>query len=101
MTSLIQPRDSSVKIREDRALCTSDFSDMTPLRGGNVAFATLDGRPSAFHYEDSKELQQWVTATDIMISLKQLNTFGDEIFGDHKVFSLVVAKWNVYPNSDN
>ena len=85
MISLIQPRDSSVKIREDRALCTSDFSDMTPLRGGNVAFSTLDGRPSAFHYEDSAELQQWVTATDIRISLKRLNTFGDEIFGDHKV----------------
>ena len=84
MTSLIQRQDSD-KIREDRALCTSDFSDMTPLRGGNVAFSTLDGRPSAFHYDDSRELQQWVTATDIRISLKRLNTFGDEIFGDLKV----------------
>ena len=32
------------------------------------------------------------------------SVYGDSlllIFGDHKVFSLVVAKWDAYPNSDN
>ena len=38
---------------EDRALCTSDFSDMTPLTAANVAFSTLEGRPSAFNFEYS------------------------------------------------
>ncbi|GBM60023.1 Laminin subunit gamma-1, partial [Araneus ventricosus] len=32
---------------ETRALCTSEFSDISPLTGGNVAFSTLEGRPSA------------------------------------------------------
>lgn len=29
--------------------------------------------------------QNWVTATDIRISLNRLNTFGDEVFGDPEV----------------
>lgn len=29
--------------------------------------------------------QNWVTATDIRISLDRLNTFGDEVFGDPQV----------------
>lgn len=84
-TFITQPRDGKRKIEEDRPLCTSEFSDMTPLTGANVAFSTLDGRPSAFNFDFSPELQSWVSATDIRISLKSLNTFGDEIFGDHKV----------------
>ena len=70
---------------ETRPLCTSEFSDISPLTGGNVAFSTLEGRPSAYNFENSKELQEWVTATDIRITLDRLNTFGDEVFGDEKV----------------
>ena len=83
-SSIIQNRDTK-KLREDVALCTSEFSEATPLTGANVAFSTLDGRPSAYNFEYSPELQSWVSATDIRISLKRLNTFGDEIFGDFKV----------------
>ncbi len=77
--SIIQPRDGKTKVNEDRALCTSEYSDMTPLSGANVAFSTLEGRPSAFNFEYSPELQNWVSATDIKISLQRLNTFGDEV----------------------
>ena len=69
-TSIIQPteeddRYSTRKLGEDRALCTSEFSDISPLTGGNVAFATLDGRPGAFNFDNNRELQHWVSATDI------------------------------------
>lgn len=30
-------------------------------------------------------LQEWVTATEIMITLDRINTFGDEVFGDSHV----------------
>lgn len=30
-------------------------------------------------------LQDWVTVTDLLISLNRLNTFGDDIFKDPKV----------------
>ncbi|KAL1516830.1 hypothetical protein ABEB36_000679 [Hypothenemus hampei] len=70
---------------EARALCTSEYSDISPLRGGNVAFGTLEGRPSAYNFDTSPELQEWVTATELQITLDRLNTFGDEVFGDQQV----------------
>lgn len=42
---------------EQRALCTSEYSDISPLRNGNIAFATLEGRPSAYNFDHSPELQ--------------------------------------------
>ncbi|KAM4556041.1 laminin subunit gamma-1 [Fundulus diaphanus] len=70
---------------EQEALCTDDFSDISPLTGGNVAFSTLEGRPSAYNFDHSPVLQDWVTATDIRVTLNRLNTFGDEVFNDPKV----------------
>lgn len=70
---------------ERTALCTDEFSDISPLTGGNVAFSTLEGRPSAYNFDQSAVLQDWVTATDLLISLDRLNTFGDEFFKDTKV----------------
>lgn len=42
---------------ESRALCTSEYSDISPLQNGNVAFSSLEGRPSAINFEHSVELQ--------------------------------------------
>uniref|UniRef100_A0A8B9L850 Laminin subunit gamma-3 n=1 Tax=Astyanax mexicanus TaxID=7994 RepID=A0A8B9L850_ASTMX len=70
---------------ERTAVCTDEFSDISPLTGGNVAFSTLEGKPSAYNFDQSPALQEWVTATDLLISLNRLNTFGDEFFKDAKV----------------
>ncbi|KAB5579854.1 hypothetical protein PHYPO_G00199730 [Pangasianodon hypophthalmus] len=70
---------------EQQALCTDEFSDISPLTAGNVAFSTLEGRPSAYNFDNSLVLQDWVTATDIRVTLNRLNTFGDEVFNDPKV----------------
>ncbi|NWI11131.1 LAMC3 protein, partial [Crypturellus soui] len=67
------------------AFCSDEFSDISPLSGGNVAFSTLEGRPSAYNFDSSPALQEWVTVTDLLISLNRLNTFGDDIFKDPKV----------------
>ncbi|KAI1706360.1 laminin EGF domain-containing protein [Ditylenchus destructor] len=67
------------------AQCTREFSDISPLTGGNIAFPTLEGRPSAENFEESEILQSWVTAVAIRIVLNRMNTFGDEIFGDPRV----------------
>ncbi|XP_028456794.1 laminin subunit gamma-1 [Perca flavescens] len=82
-------KDAKAYIRpgddERTALCTDEFSDISPLTGGNVAFSTLEGRPSAYNFDQSMVLKEWVTATDLLISLDRLNTFGDEFFKDAKV----------------
>ena len=78
-------KSSGFKNREDQALCNNEFSHITPLSGANVAFSTLEYRPSMYNFEYSQKLQEWVSATDIRIGLKRLNTFGDEVRNDAKV----------------
>lgn len=39
------------------AQCTREFSDISPLTGGNIAFSTLEGRPSSQNFEESETLQ--------------------------------------------
>ncbi|XP_032164132.1 laminin subunit gamma-3 isoform X2 [Mustela erminea] len=82
-----RPEGQYLRPGEDErvAFCTSEFSDISPLSGGNVAFSTLEGRPSAYNFEESPVLQEWVTSTELLISLDRLNTFGDDIFRDPKV----------------
>ncbi|XP_066585793.1 laminin subunit gamma-1 [Prorops nasuta] len=70
---------------DTRILCTSEYSDISPLTKGTVAFSTLEGRPSAYNFETNPALQEWVQATDLKITLDELNTFGDEIFEDDYV----------------
>ena len=45
--------------RDDEAiaLCTDEFSDISPLSGGRVAFSTLEGRPSIYEFDTSQVLQ--------------------------------------------
>ena len=38
---------------------------MTPLSGANVAYSTLEGRPSGFNFEYSPELQVGVAHFDL------------------------------------
>ncbi|KAG7256036.1 hypothetical protein CRUP_036788 [Coryphaenoides rupestris] len=46
---------------ERAAACTDEFSDISPLTGGNVAFSTLEGRPSAYNFDQSAVLQRSTT----------------------------------------
>lgn len=54
-----RPEGHSLWPGEDErvAFCTSEFSDISPLNGGNIAFSTLEGRPSAYNFEESPVLQ--------------------------------------------
>ncbi|XP_050391300.1 netrin-1 isoform X3 [Patella vulgata] len=66
------------KANEQEALCTEAYSNIDPLSGARVAFSTLEGRPSAYAFDNSPVLQDWVTATDIKVVFNKLNTYGDE-----------------------
>ncbi|CAI5455823.1 unnamed protein product [Caenorhabditis angaria] len=85
MTYKLSDRTPILPGRENAPQCTKEFSDISPITGGNIAFSTLEGRPSAHAFEDSPVLQEWVTASAIRISLNRMNTFGDEVFRDPQV----------------
>jgi len=59
------------KINEQEPLCLE--SNAEPFPGGRIAFSTLEGRPSAYDFENSPTLQDWVTATDIRIIFNRVN----------------------------
>ena len=69
-----------VKENEAFPLCSEADSDIAPLSGANVVFGPLENRPSSYSFEENEQLLDWITATDIRIELKRLNTFGDEMF---------------------
>ncbi|GAB1600789.1 laminin subunit gamma-1-like [Argonauta hians] len=81
----LRPNSIVTKNKEAKARCSDEFSDISPLSGGTVAFSTLEGRPSAHKFDTSEVLQDFVTATDIRITLNRINTFRDEVFGDPQV----------------
>lgn len=66
------PRGIITKANEQEALCTDAYSNIDPHSGARVAFSTLEGRPSAYDFDNSPVLQDWVTATDIMIVFNKL-----------------------------
>ncbi len=50
-------RDIITRDDETKPICTDEYSDISPLTGGSVAFSTLEGRPSAYNFENSPVLQ--------------------------------------------
>nr|AMY99569.1 netrin [Terebratalia transversa] len=68
------PRGIITKANEQEALCTDAYSNIDPLTGARVAFSTLEGRPSAYDFDNSPVLHDWVTATDIKVVFSRLNT---------------------------
>jgi laminin gamma 1 len=59
---------------EAQPLCTSDFTNMSPLTKGRVVFSTMEGRPG----RESAAWKRFTTATDLRVQLTRLNTFGNE-----------------------
>ncbi|XP_028967192.1 netrin-1 [Galendromus occidentalis] len=60
---------------EHEALCTDTGSIPTENR---IAFSTLEGRPSAYEFDTSPVLQDWVTATDIRVVFNKLVNWNQE-----------------------
>ncbi|XP_046450286.1 netrin-3-like isoform X1 [Daphnia pulex] len=67
------------KSNEQEALCTDAHSLLDPLSGSRIAFSTMEGRPSAFDFENSPVLQDWVTATDVRVVFHRFHPYhGDD-----------------------
>ncbi|CAF3436122.1 unnamed protein product [Rotaria socialis] len=72
---------------EQEALCIDTKSQLSSSNSDSrIAFSTLEGRPSAYEFDTSPVLQDWVTATDIKIVL--LSTNSDKNFYSIADFSV-------------
>ncbi|XP_035218069.1 netrin-1-like [Stegodyphus dumicola] len=66
------PNVPLTRSNEQEPLCADARSSIEPATGGRVAFSTLEGRPSAYDFDNSPVLQDWITATDIRIVLVRI-----------------------------
>uniref|UniRef100_A0A1I8B106 Netrin-1 n=1 Tax=Meloidogyne hapla TaxID=6305 RepID=A0A1I8B106_MELHA len=74
-----RPKDAKItRENEQEARCT-DARSLSPL-SNRLAFATLEGRPSALEFEQAPVLQDWVTATDIKIVFNRLSTDQNQLY---------------------
>lgn len=60
---------TSTVFNEDEARCSDSHHQNL---GNRLAFSTLEGRPSAIDLENSKKLQNWISATDIKVVFNRL-----------------------------
>ncbi|XP_030765960.1 laminin subunit alpha [Sitophilus oryzae] len=51
--------------RDDSVICTTEYSKIVPLEGGEIPIGVLKHRPSATHYFNSTVLQEWTRATNV------------------------------------
>jgi laminin alpha 3/5 len=63
--------------RDDSVICTTEYSKLVPLEGGEIPISILNSRPSAKHYFNSTVLQEWTRATNVRFRfLKTKNLLG-------------------------
>ncbi|KAH8009578.1 hypothetical protein HPB51_018271 [Rhipicephalus microplus] len=63
------------KANEQEPLCSDPQSSTEQLSGARIAFSTLEGRPSAYEFDSSPVLQEWVTATDVKVVFNRLTNW--------------------------
>lgn len=60
--------------------CTKEFSDISPITGGNIAFSTLENRPSASDFEESPVLRVCVFSITISMTSYLPYTSHQDVF---------------------
>ena len=70
-----QNRAAITRANEQEAICaevTGGSNDGINSGSRRIAFSTLEGRPSAYDFDNSPVLQDWVTVTDIRVIFNRL-----------------------------
>ncbi|CAG9836790.1 unnamed protein product [Diabrotica balteata] len=71
-------KESLAPIAKDNSvICTTEYSKIVPLEGGEIPISLLKKRPSANHYFNSSVLQEWTRATNVRLRfLRTKNLLG-------------------------
>ncbi|XP_055329207.1 laminin subunit alpha-like [Paramacrobiotus metropolitanus] len=59
---------------DDDVLCTSKFSRIVPLEGGEILVSLVNDRPGSSNFLASPVLQNWLRATNIRFSFRRMKT---------------------------
>ncbi|XP_074042767.1 laminin subunit alpha [Leptinotarsa decemlineata] len=63
--------------RDDSVICSTEYSKIVPLEGGEIPVSLLNKRPSSNHYFNSSVLQEWTRATNVRLRfLRTKNLLG-------------------------
>ncbi|CAF4748359.1 unnamed protein product [Pieris macdunnoughi] len=54
---------------DDSVICSTEYSKIVPLEGGEIPISLLNYRPSANKYFNSSVLQEWTRATNVRLRL--------------------------------
>ncbi|KAG6444669.1 hypothetical protein O3G_MSEX003477, partial [Manduca sexta] len=55
--------------RDDSVICSTEYSKIVPLEGGEIPISLLNYRPSSDKYFNSSVLQEWTRATNVRLRL--------------------------------
>ncbi|XP_049703370.2 laminin subunit alpha [Helicoverpa armigera] len=55
--------------KDDSVICSTEYSKIVPLEGGEIPISLLNYRPSANTYFNSSVLQEWTRATNVRLRL--------------------------------
>lgn len=60
--------------KDDDVLCTTKYSSIVPLEGGEIALSLVNGRPNANNFSYSDVLQEWTKATNVRLRFVRTKT---------------------------
>ncbi|ELT98554.1 hypothetical protein CAPTEDRAFT_83551, partial [Capitella teleta] len=59
---------------DDSVICTTEYSKVVPLEGGEIVVSLVNNRPSANNFSYSQTLQDWTKATNLRLRLLRTKT---------------------------
>ncbi|XP_063961560.1 netrin-1-like [Lytechinus pictus] len=72
------PKNAVITKQNEQEPACTDIHSSDLIAGSRVAFSTLEGRPSAYDFDNSPVLQDWVTATDLKIVFNKLPVLNED-----------------------
>ncbi|CAH1775060.1 unnamed protein product, partial [Owenia fusiformis] len=60
--------------RDDSVICTTHYSKVVPLEGGEIVVSLVNGRPNANDFSNSESLQAWTLATHVRLRFLRTKT---------------------------
>nr|XP_033819501.1 laminin subunit alpha-5 isoform X1 [Geotrypetes seraphini] len=75
------PRTVERIVKDDDAVCTTEYSRIVPLENGEIVVSLVNGRPGAMNFSYSPLLRNFTKATNIRLRFLRTNTLLGHLMG--------------------